>query len=61
MTPDLYEYSPAFTTRAADELQGLGEACDRVEPAAACSALQRLVRDYGVVRDQIRAIDDAGP
>lgn len=53
--PTLHSYSPAFQTLAADELEALPAPCDRVEPVEQCSALARLVIDFGDVRQQIRA------
>lgn len=53
--PDHHYYSPAFQTRAADELKALPAPCDRVEPVPPCSAVGRLVIDFGDVRQQIRA------
>ena len=43
--PTLFDYSEAEQARAADELDALPEG----------SALERLVGDYGVVRNEIRA------
>jgi hypothetical protein len=54
VTPDLYTYSPAFQDRAAKELTG-SPPCDRLVLTSDCSAVNRLVQDYGRVRDQIRA------
>ena len=56
VAPDLVEDSPALMERAATELRAMGPACDPVEPAGDCSAVARLVRDYGIARDQIRAL-----
>jgi hypothetical protein len=55
VTPDLYTYSPAFQDRAAKELTG-SPPCDRLVLTSDCSAVNRLVQDYGRVRDQIRAV-----
>lgn len=44
----------------ADELAGAGASCDRLDPAPDCSAVRRAIRDYAIVRDQIRAIE-GGP
>lgn len=57
--PDHYTYAPAFQSRAASELSGLAPPCDRVEPTSDCSAISRLVVDYGDVRRQIRAAQGA--
>ena len=43
--PTLYAYPPAMQAQAADELDALPEG----------SALREMIRDYGVVREEIRA------
>lgn len=51
----LFQYSPAFQTRAADELQTMPSApCARDVPTAPCSAVRRMIQDYGFDRDQMR-------
>lgn len=56
LVPDLPEYSQAFQAMAAEELAGIQTPpCDRHEPIKGCSALGRLVVDYGSMRAAIRA------
>ena len=54
-TPDLIPYHADVQARAADELGQLGPPCPRDTVIEGCSAVHRLVVDYGFVRDQIRA------
>jgi hypothetical protein len=56
VAPDMPAYSPAFQDKAADELTEADRPCDRVEPVPPCSATARLVIDYGMIRQQIRAV-----
>lgn len=57
VSPDLAQYSPEFQKQAADELESLNKLpCPRDGASEHCSALHRLVIDYGWVRDEIRAI-----
>lgn len=53
----LYDYSPEFQGRAAAELEAAPRPCDRDEAADDCSALARMVIDYGVVRNEIRVLN----
>jgi hypothetical protein len=56
-------YSDAFRNRLADLMESDTQApCDRLEPAplGTCSVLKTIVGDYGYLRDQARALAEAG-
>lgn len=55
VTPPLVDYAPEIQGRAADELERLGPPCARDTIVADCSAAARLIIDYGVLREKIRA------
>jgi len=55
VTPPLVDYADAVQGLAADELEQLGPPCARDVVIADCSALARMVTDYDVLRDKIRA------
>lgn len=57
VAPTHYEYSEEFLDLAAEEVGVLGNPCERQIIDAECSALLRLVLDYGRVREQIREIE----
>lgn len=54
--PDLFSYSPEIQKQAATELKSFGPPCPRDTVIAGCSAVHRMVIDYGDDRNQIRAI-----
>ena len=55
VTPPIVDYSDVVQGLAADELEQLGPPCARDVVVSDCSALARMVTDYGVLRDKIRA------
>ena len=55
-TPDLLEYDPDFQGLAATEVSAMPPPCPRDVVIEGCSAVHRLIKDYGLVRDQIRAL-----
>lgn len=52
--PHLATYSDEFQDQAADELSELPLPCARDVVSEGCSAIHRLVDDYGVLREKIR-------
>jgi len=60
VTPTLFSYSEKFQEKLASELEAMPPACDRREPADDCSAAARAIRDYGIVREEQRALEDGG-
>lgn len=56
VTPDLVQYSPEFQAQAAAELTGLAPPCAQDVAGDYCSAVHRLVMDYGDMREKVRAI-----
>lgn len=58
ISPTHYHYSQEFLDLAAEETGVLGEPCDRNAIDHECSALLRLILDYGRVREQIREIKE---
>lgn len=61
VAPPLIDYAPEFQNRAASELETLGPPCPRDVVFGECSAVHRLVKDYGLTRDRIRAIQPKEP
>lgn len=59
VTPTLFQYSDQFQARLAAELEAMPPACDRREPADDCSAAARALRDYGIVREEMRALQES--
>ncbi len=55
VAPDLVQYTPDVQDRAADELSNL-KPCSSDVVFANCSAVARMVIDYGRMREQIRTI-----
>ena len=55
VTPPIEEYADEVQALAAIELDKLGEPCARDVVVSDCSALARLVMDYGTLRKKIRA------
>jgi len=55
VTPPLVEYSNAIQTTAADKLEQLGQPCARDVVVGNCSAIARMIIDYGDLRQKIRA------
>lgn len=53
--PPMVEYSSAFQSQAAEELDALSPACPLHAPDPNCSTLVRLVEDYGELRARLRA------
>lgn len=58
VSPDVVAYSEAVQSHAADELERLGQPCPRDSVLADCSALARMILDYGKMRDQVRAVKE---
>ena len=59
VVPELFEYSDAFQERAAEEMaEDDRRPCDRIQPQGDCSAMKRLVIDYGHLREEIRAVEE---
>lgn len=58
VTPDIVEYSPEVQEEARRELENLGPPCPRDVVFGGCSALNRMIKDYGYMRDQTRALND---
>ena len=56
VSPDVVSYSEMVQAHAADELERLGQPCPRDAIIADCSALSRMILDYGRMRDQVRAV-----
>lgn len=56
VTPTIVEYSPAFQNKAADELQVMHPPCALDVILPGCSALHRMILDYGDMRNRVRAI-----
>lgn len=57
ITPEVIEYSPDVQQRAAEELQAMPLPCPRDVVIAGCSAVHRMIKDYGLTRDRIRAVE----
>ena len=60
---DVPAYSEAFRNRLADLIEADSRSpCDRLEPAppGTCSVLKTMIRDYGYLREQARAMAEAG-
>jgi len=55
VTPPLVDYSAAIQASAADKLEQLGQPCPRDVVVGNCSAIARMVIDYGDLRQKIRA------
>jgi len=55
VTPPLVDYSDAIQSTAADKLEQLGAPCPRDVVIANCSAIARMIIDYGDLRRKIRA------
>ena len=55
VVPELRNYGTAVQHAAADEVDTLAPPCPRDIVTPGCSALARMIIDYGVLRDQIRA------
>jgi len=55
VVPKLRDYGTAVQHAAADEVDTLAPPCPRDIVTPGCSALARMIIDYGVLRDQIRA------
>lgn len=54
--PPIVSYSEAFQRAAAQEIERLDDPCERqVVDFGNCSAVHRLVIDYLLMRDQVRA------
>ena len=60
-TPDLIPYETEVKQRAAQELREAGPPCPRDVVIADCSAVHRMIKDYGLLRDQIRVLRKEGP
>lgn len=60
IAPEPAEYADAVQQRAAAELGGLPAPCPRNRVTEGCSAVHRLVIDYGQLRGQLRAARDGG-
>jgi len=55
VTPPLVEYSPTIMNQAAAELEFMRPPCARDIAVGECSALSRMIIDYGDLREKIRA------
>ena len=55
ITPPLVDYSTEIQATAADKLGQLGAPCSRDVVVAGCSAIARMIIDYGDLRRRIRA------
>jgi len=55
VTPPLVEYSPTIMNQAAAELEFMRPPCARDIAVGECSALSRMIIDYGELREKIRA------
>lgn len=55
VTPRLENYSDEFQALAANELGSRNAPCSRDVIVVGCSAISRLVMDYGTLRKRIRA------
>lgn len=58
VTPDLEDYSKSMQALASKELKGLQSPCPRIEKTSDCSAIHRMVIDYGDLRRKIKASKD---
>jgi hypothetical protein len=58
LTPDLVEYTPEVQAEAKREFDLLGPPCPRDAVFGGCSAIKRMIKDYGHMRDQTRALRD---
>tara|TARA_R110002033_G_scaffold73241_1_gene124622 strand:+ start:3979 stop:4419 length:441 start_codon:yes stop_codon:yes gene_type:complete len=58
VTPPIVEYDAKVQDRAADEFEKLGPPCARDTIIGDCSAAARLIMDYGILREKIRAAKD---
>jgi hypothetical protein len=58
IVPPMQEYGTAVQSKAADELDLLKSPCPADIVVPNCSALARMIIDYGVLRDKIRAAAD---
>ena len=56
VTPPLSSYSPEILKQAADEMDSMKQPCARDIPGD-CSAISRMVIDYGDLREKIRAAE----
>ena len=54
--PPVLDYTEEVQAHAANELEALGPPCPRDAVYGGCSAVKRLVIDYGWMREQVRAI-----
>ena len=59
-TPPVSQYSAEVQDLAADELEAMGPPCPRDAVYGGCSAVKRLVMDYGWMREQARAAKGTG-
>ena len=55
VTPPLVDYSASIQASAADKLEQLGQPCPRDVVVSNCSAIARMIIDYGDLRQKIRA------
>ena len=54
--PPVLDYSAEVQDHAADEMATLGPPCPRDAVYGGCSAVKRLVIDYGWMREQLRVV-----
>jgi len=57
VVPEIEDYGKNVQALAADEIGKLGPACPRDEVIVSCSAIHRMVIDYGELRRRIRAAE----
>lgn len=56
VSPPVIDYSDEVQQKAATEIESLGPACPRDAVYGGCSAVVRMVIDYGWMRDKLRAV-----
>ena len=50
----LVQYSKAFQSQAADELEAMKPSCQTNSPSPDCSVVRSMIGDYVKLRDQLR-------
>ena len=56
VTPDIVEYTPEVQAEAKRELDLMGPPCPRDAVFGGCSVVKRMIKDFGWMRDQTRAL-----
>lgn len=57
ITPPVIPYTLEVQHQALKEIEFMGPPCPRDAVYGGCSAVHRLVKDYGLTRDRIRALN----